>query len=120
MWLWRKDFMAMIAAKESMGAQVRLLSIDNAKLEASVDRLSAKLATTSQDVIAASDRVMKLEAVNLTLQDRITTLQNAVRYAPPDIAGDIMSESEEDINSLIQDIHKRGLDAVLIRSMANG
>lgn len=115
MWLWRKDFMAMIAAKESMAAQVRLISLDNAKLEANVDRLSMKLATAAQDVIAASDRVMKLEAVNLTLQDRIASLQTATRYTPPEIDGDIMSESEEDINSLIQDIHKLGRDAVIMR-----
>jgi hypothetical protein len=120
MWLWRKDFMSMIAAKESMAAQVRLLAIDNAKLEAGVDRLSAKLATAQQDVIAANDRVMKLEAVNLSLQDRITSLQNATRYTIPDITGDIMSESEEDIQALIQDIHKLGRDAVILRESKNG
>lgn len=115
MWLWRKDFMAMIAAKESMAAQVRLISIENAKMEADVDRLSAKLARASQDMIAANDRVMKLEAVNLTLQDRITSLQNATRYIPPEIDGDIMSEAEEDVKAIIQEIQKHGRDAVIMR-----
>jgi hypothetical protein len=70
---------------------------------------------TRKEFEAACDRSLKLEALVLKFQDMNAQLQMAQKVDNPLGGLDVMEEDEADVQALVNDIHKYGRDAVIVR-----
>lgn len=116
MFIWKKEFVQMLAEKAQLTGMIRVLEVENKRLEMHEDKLATQVVATRKEFEASCDRVLKLEALVLKQQDHIVSLQSARKAQLPDeLSMDIFSEAPEDIQQTVDDIQKYGRDAVILR-----